>query len=268
VKRLALIFTLAVIVVAFPIPVFAQDYVAVPIFATTDLNVVPITDTLKEGTFEWDVTGRYNDDFNRGHHVSTRLYGALFDNFEFGMNWGISRPATAMNLSLKYKIIDEYKGNFPVSFAVGATDINGIVAPEDMEPWLYGVIGLHDVHLIGWWDWYAGYAFKKSGRVGLVDPQQRDNEDRDSVFGGFKFWVSDRLQVNADVATYTFTDEDSKKEENGYILSGGLNYDVANHVGVQGWVEHFSNPEDNVFVLQFVAQADMKDLTATVSDPE
>ncbi|MFH1676342.1 MAG: hypothetical protein ABIC40_04880 [bacterium] len=261
-NRLALIFTLAVIVAAIPIPVFAQDFGMVPVFATTDLNVVPVTDTLAEGTFEWDVTARYNDDFDRGRRISTRLFGALFDNFEFGMDWGLQQPAGPVNLSLKYKIIDEYDGKFPVSFAIGASGINGLVAASDMEPWLYGVIGLHDVHLIGWWDWYAGYAYKKAGRVGLTDPNAKDNDDLDSLFGGFKFWVSDRLQVNADVATYTLGDQDE------FLVSGGLNYDVDNHIGVQGWVEHYSNPEDNIFVLQFVAQADMKDLTAEVSDPE
>jgi hypothetical protein len=56
VKRLALIFTLAVIALFFAAPAFAY-------IPTTDLNNIPITDTLEEGTFEWDVTARYNENF-------------------------------------------------------------------------------------------------------------------------------------------------------------------------------------------------------------
>jgi hypothetical protein len=119
VKRLALIFTLAIL----------ASFIIVPAVSakanTTDLNIIPITDTLEVGTFEWDVTARYNEDFPRGRRVSTRLFGSLYDNFEFGMSWGISRLAGPMELALKYKILDEYEGKWPVSFAVGAEGITG-----------------------------------------------------------------------------------------------------------------------------------------------
>jgi hypothetical protein len=243
VKRLALIFTLAIIAGFFVVPaVFAAS--------TTDLNNIPITDTLKEGTFEWDLMARYSDDFPRGRRVSTRLFGALFDNFEFGMSWGISRLAGPLELALKYKVLDEYEGRFPVSFAVGAEGITGNRETTGMDPSYYGVIGLHDVRLGGWWDWYIGV---------MNNPTGFDNEDN-SVFGGFKYWVNDDWQVNADYKGYSDNGE--------YVISGGLNYDWVNHIGFQGWVERDSVTEDNVFVLQLVTRADMRDLTGEVSDPE
>jgi hypothetical protein len=243
VKRLALIFTLAVIALFFAAPAFAY-------IPTTDLNNIPITDTLEEGTFEWDVTARYNENFPRGHRVSTRLFGALFENFEFGMGWGISRLAGPVEVAVKYKVLDEYEGRFPVSLAVGAEGITGNYQRTGMDPTYYAVIGVHDVHLGGWWDWYVGAANNPTGF---------DDEDN-SLFGGFKYWVNDEVQVNADYWGYNSNEE--------YVLAGGLNYDWVNHMGIQGWVERDSINEDNVFVLQFTARADMKDLTAEVSDPE
>jgi hypothetical protein len=243
VKRLALILTLAILVFSIPIPAFA--------YATTDLNNIPITNTLEEGTMEWNVTGRYLDDFGRGRRISTRLFGALFDNFEFGMNWGISRPAGPVKLSLKYKVLDEYDGNFPVSVALGAYNITGDTDPGDMEPVLYGVVGIHDIELVGWWDWFLGYAYNPSGG---------DDVENNHIFGGFKYWITEDIQFNADVWSYDDNEE--------FIVTGGLNYDWTNHIGFQGWVERDSKTEDNLFVLQFVARADMRDLTAEVSDPE
>jgi hypothetical protein len=243
VKRLALIFTLAIIASFFAAPAFAY-------IPTTDLNIIPITDTLEEGTFEWDVTARYNDNFPRGHRVSTRLFGALFENFEFGLGWGISRLAGPVEAAVKYKVLDEYEGRFPVSLAVGAEGITGNYQRTGFDPTYYAVIGVHDVQLGGWWDWYVGAANNPTGF---------DDEDT-SLFGGFKYWVNDEVQVNADYWGFNSNEE--------YILAGGLNYDWVNHMGIQGWVERDSINEDNVFVLQFTARADMKDLTAEVSDPE
>lgn len=244
-KRLALIFTLAIL---------ASFLIAPAVFAkanTTDLNIIPITDTLEEGTFEWDVWARYNEDFPRGRRVSTRLFGALFDNFEFGMSWGISRLAGPLELALKYKVLDEYEGRFPVSLAVGAEGITGNSDRTGYDPTLYGVIGIHDINFLsGWWDWYVGFAHNPTGY---------DDEDN-SLFGGFKYWISDDVQFNADYWGYDGNGE--------YMLAGGLNYDWTNHIGFQGWVERDSVTEDNVFVLQFTARADMRDLTAEVSDPE
>ena len=86
-----------------------------------------------------------------------------------------------------------------------------------------------------------------------------DDEDN-SLFGGFKYWFSDTIQLNADYMGYSDNGE--------YIITGGLNYDWTNHIGLAGWVERDSLTEDNVFVLEFQATADMRDLTAEVSDPE
>jgi hypothetical protein len=243
-KKLALLFTLAIL----------ASFVFVPaVFATantTDLNNIPITDTLEEGTFEWDVTARYNEDFPRGRRVSTRLFGSLFDNFEFGMSWGVSRMAGPVELALKYKVLDEYEGRFPVSLAVGVEGITGNADRTGYDPTLYGVVGLHDVHLGGWWDWYVGFA---------NNPMGYDDEDN-SLFAGFKYWVDEDLQVNVDYYGYADNEES--------IIAAGVNYDWVNHLGVQGWVEQDSYNEDTVIVMQFVARADMKDLHATVSDPE
>jgi hypothetical protein len=244
VKRLALLFTLAIL----------AGFVIVPAaFAganTTDLNNIPITDTLEEGTFEWDVYARYNEDFARGRRVHTRLFGALFDNFEFGMSWGISRLAGPLELALKYKVLDEYEGRFPVSLAVGAEGITGNYQRTGYDPMYYGVVGIHDVHLGGWWDWYVGFAHNPTGY---------DDEDN-SLFAGFKYWYDDDIQVNVDYYGYADNEE--------YIIAGGLNYDWVNHLGFQGWVEQDSYYEDTVVVLQFTARADMRDLHAMVSDPE
>ena len=244
-KRLALIFTLAILASFVLVPAASASKAN-----TTDLNIIPITDTLEEGTFEWDVTARYNEDFPRGRRVSTRLFGSLFDNFEFGMSWGISRLAGPMELALKYKVLDEYEGKWPVSFAVGAEGITGNADRTGMDPTLYGVLGLHDVQLGGWWDWYVGLANNPTGF---------DDEDL-SLFGGFKYWVSEDVQVNLDYY--------GRSENEEYTIAGGVNYDWVNHLGFQGWVERDSVTEDNVFVLQFTARADMRDLHAEVSDPE
>jgi hypothetical protein len=242
VKRLALIFTLAVLASLIAIP-------ATFAVATTDLNNIPITDTLKVGTMEWDVIGRYNEDFNRGRRISTRLFTALFDNFEFGMAWGVSRPAGPVEFSAKYKVLDEYN-DFPVSLAVGAEGITGNYQRTNMDPMYYAVVGIHDVHLGGWWDWYVGFANNPTGF---------DNEDN-SIFGGFKYWINEDLQLNADYLGFSDNEES--------VIAAGLNYDWVNHIGFQGWVERDSVTENNVFVLQLAVRGDMRDLTAEVSDPE
>ncbi|MCX6647103.1 MAG: hypothetical protein NTY09_12225 [bacterium] len=193
-KRLALIFTLAILAGALMVPaVNAQSNL-------TNLNNIPVTDTLAAGTFEWDVWAAYNKDFQRGRRIGNRLFGSLYDNLEFGMKWGISRTAGPLELALKYKIIDEYEGRFPVSL--------------------------------------------------------EDN----SLFGGFKYWINDDLQFNADYMGYSSNEW--------YLLTGGFNYDWINHIGFQGWVERDSRSEENIFVLEMAVRADMRDLTAEVSDPE
>ena len=245
-KKLALIFTLAIL----------ASFIAVPAFASatsnlTNLNNIPITDTLEEGTFEWDVQARYHEDFGRGRRVSTRLFGALFDNFEFGMSWGVSRMAGPVELALKYKVLDEYSGReFPLSLAIGAQNITGNSQTTGMDPTLYGVIGIHDVRLGGWWDWYIGIAHNPTGF---------DDEDN-SLFGGFKYWIDEDIQLNVDYW--------GRNDNGDYILAGGFNYDWIKHIGFQGWVERDSVTEDNVFVLELKVRADMRDLTAEISDPE
>jgi len=250
VKRLALIFSLTVVAGLLAIP-SAYAYTRHPgNIPTTSLNNIPITDTLEEGTMEWDLMARYNQDvFNRGRRVSTRLFLALFDNFEIGMSWDISRPAGPVGFGLKYKVLDEYEG-FPVSFAVGASSITGNWQRTQRDPTYYAVLGVHDVRLGGWWDWYVGVA---------NNPLGFDNEDN-SIFGGFKLWFSDDFQFLADYFGY------NDNEEN--IISAGLNYDWVNHIGFHGWVERNSATEDNLFVLQLAVRGDMRDLTAEVSDPE
>jgi hypothetical protein len=256
VKRLALIFSLAIIASFVAIPaVFAQNEYA----DTTSLNRIPITDTLEEGTLQWDVAATFADNIPRGRSVHTRLFGALFDNFEFGMSWGLDPHAGPFEIALKYKVLDEYGGGgicgrggggFPVSVAVGVEGITGNYQRTNWDPTFYGVIGLHDVHLITWWDWYVGMAHNPTGMI----------EEDNSIFGGFKLWINDDLQFNFD-----YTGFDSNESN---IITGGINYDLINHIGLQGWVERDSIHEDNVFVLQFTARADMRDLHAEVSDPE
>jgi hypothetical protein len=245
VKRLALIFTLAILAGALLVPAAnAQSNL-------TNLNNIPVTDTLAVGTFEWDVWSGYNKGFERGRRIGTRLFGSLYDNLEFGMKWGISRTAGPVELALKYKVIDEYNGRFPISLAVGVEGITGNSQRTGIDPTVYGVLGIHDLKFVGhWWDWYVGVNHNPTGL---------DTEDN-SLFGGFKFWINDDIQFNADYMGYS--------DNEWYKLTGGFNYNWINHIGFQGWVERDSLSETNVFVLEMAVRADMRDLTAEVSDPE
>jgi len=248
VKRLALIFTFAVLASLLVLPsAFAANTGRG--VSVSDLNNIPVTDTLAAGTMEWDVTGRYNGDFPRGRRIGTRLFTALFDNFEFGMAWGVSRPAGPVELAMKYKVLDEF-GGWPVSLAIGADRITGNYQRTNVDPMYYAVIGLHDVRIIGWSDWYLGYA---NNPVGF------DNEDN-SIFGGFKYWFNDKWQLNADYLGYDTNHEN--------VMSAGLNYNWVKHLGFQGWVERDSVEDKNIFVLQLNVKGDLRDLTAEVSDPE
>ncbi len=259
-KKLALIVILAGIAFFIATP----SVLARP--ATTDLNNIPITDTLEVGSMEWDLATRYSDDFNRGRRAESRLFVALYEDFEFGMSWGISRRTDEMGfeplyrgagpleMSFKYKILDEYDGGFPVSLAVGVEGITGNYQRTGRDPSYYGVIGIHDVHLLGgWWDWYAG---AYSNPTGYWD-------DDNCFFGGFKLWINDDWQFLADYMGYRSS---INTEES--LITAGLNYDWVNHIGFQGWVERDSFTEDNVFVLELAVRADMRDLHACVSDPE
>jgi len=248
VKRLTLLVTLAIIASFIVIPsAFAT------MTNTTHLNNIPITDTLKTGTMEWDLIGAYSDeDTTRGRNVSTRLFVALFDNVEIGMAYNISRHTRGIGpveFAAKWTVLDQSNG-FPVSIAVGAEGITGNYQRTCIDPTYYAVVGIQDVHIIGWWDWYIGIA---NNPVGI------DNDDN-SVFGGFKYFVSDDVQVNADYKGYD--------SNNHNIMSAGLNYDWVNHIGFQGWVERDSVAKNNIFVLQLAVRGDMKDLKAEVSDPE
>jgi len=254
VKRLALIFTLAILASIIAIPsAFAQDKINPnPGFQhgnLTDLNNIPITDTLKAGTMEWDLLGRYNEDYPRGRRVHSRLFVALFDNFELGLRWRVSRPSGPVQLAAKYKVLDEYNG-FPISLAIGAEGITGNYQRTGIDPTYYAVAGLHDVHLIGWWDWYLGVS---SNPTGL-------NDEDLSLFGGFKYWINDDFQILADYA--------GRNDNEDNTITAGLNYEWAKHLGFQGWVERDSVTEDNIFVLQLAVRGDLTDLTAEISDPE
>jgi hypothetical protein len=245
VKRLALFGALAIIAFFIASPAFAGEY-----FATTDLNHIPITDTLEAGTAEWDLTARYNDSLPRGRRVFNRIFVGLYDNVEFGMLWGINRAGGPVEMSVKWKIFDEYDGQWPVSLAVGAGGITGNYQRTMYDPTYYGVLGIHDVYLAGWWDWYIGFANNPTGY---------DDEDN-SVFGGTQFWFNDRWQFLADYYGYADNEE--------FLLSGGLNYDLVKHIGLHGYVEYDSVDEDTTIVLEFQARALLADLTAPTSDPE
>jgi hypothetical protein len=80
------------------------------------------------------------------------------------------------------------------------------------------------------------------------------------LFGGFKYWINNDWQVNADYWGYNDNSDN--------VIAAGVNYDWAKHIGFQGWVERDSVTEENVFVLELAVRGDMRDLTAEVSDPE
>lgn len=253
-KRLALIFVFAIIVSFTAIPAAYATQVN-----TTHLNNIPITSTLKAGTMEWDLIGSYNKDANRGRRVATRLFLAPLDNLEIGMAWSISRPAGPVELAAKYKVLDQAKG-MPVSVAIGAQGVTGNWERTGVRPTYYAVLGRQDIHLLGWWDLYVGYANnpmglpKNSLYAGYIGTE--DN----SFFGGVKIYFNDDLQVNADYKGY----DDSGES----VISAGLNYDWVNHIGFAGWWEQDSIAKENTVVLQLAVRGDMKDLKAEVSDPE
>ena len=250
-KRLALIFTLAIIASFALIPAAYATQTN-----TTHLNNIPITDTLKAGTFEWDLVGSYNGDIGRGRHVSTRIFGALLDNLEFGMAWSVSRPAGPVELAAKYTVLDQAKG-FPVSVALGAEGITGTFDRTKARPTYYAVVGIQDIHIIGDWDWYVGFANNPMGSL----PAPKLGTEDNSIFGGFKYIINDDFQVNADYKGY-----DGNSES---VISGGLNYYWVNHIGLQGWVERDSAKKENVFVLQLAVRGDLKNgLKEVVSDPD
>jgi hypothetical protein len=247
VKRLALIGSLAILAILIASPAYA---ISDKYFVTSDLNLIPTTDTLEEGTAEWDLTAAYNEDFSRGRVVFSRTHVALFDNVEFGMLWGINRTAGPVQMGAKWKILDEYEGRWPVSLAVGFDHATGNYQRTGFEPVYYGVIGIHDVQLAGWWDWYLGVA---SNPVGY------DTEDV-SLFAGAQYWINEDWQFLADYYGYAENEE--------FFLTGGLNYDLVKHIELQGWVEYDSVTEDTSILLSFNSRALLTDLTEAPSDPE
>jgi hypothetical protein len=223
---------------------------AVDQYSTSDLNLIPTTETLEAGTAEWDVTTYYHDTLPRGRRVVSRVFVGLFNNFEFGMKWGLNRTGGPVELGAKWKVLDEYDSSFPVSLAVGVDRITGNYQRTGYDPTYYAVLGLHDVRVGGWWDWYLGVAHNPTGY---------DDTD-DSLFGGFRYWFSEHTQLNVDYHGY-LDNEDG-------IIGGGLQHDFAKHMGVQVWAEHDTGTEDTVLVAEIRTRADLRDLTASVSDPE
>jgi hypothetical protein len=223
---------------------------AVEQYSTSDLNLIPTTETLEEGTAEWDVTQYLSEDLPRGRRLVSRLFVGLFNNFEFGMKWGLNRTGGPVELGAKWKVLDEYDSSFPVSLAVGADRITGNAQRTGYDPTIYVVLGVHDLRAGGWWDWFIGYANNPTGF---------DDEDN-SLFGGFRYWFSDNTQLNVDYHGY-LDNEDG-------IITGGLQHDFAKHLGLQAWVEHDTGTEDSIVVVELRTRADFRDLTAAVSDPE
>lgn len=248
-KRLALFGALATLAMLIASPAYASGVRQG--FSTTSLNLIPITDTIEEGNAEWDVTVRYNEDLPRGRRLNSRVFVALFDDFEFGMQWGLNRDGGPVAFGAKYKLLDEYESDsWPVSLAIGFDGAVGNYQRLNSDPTLYLVLGKHDVRFITWTDWYVGVAH---------NPTNFDDEDN-SLFGGVKAWINDDWAFNLD---YYGIDSNSD-----FIASGGLHHDLANHIVVAGWLEYDSVSEDTVFVAQIETTADLRDLTAEVSDPE
>jgi hypothetical protein len=220
-------------------------------FSTTDLNLIPITDTNEEGVAEWDVAVRYSEDLPRGRRLNSRVFIALFDDFEFGMQWGLNRDGGPVAFGAKYKLLDEYEtSNFPVSLAVGFDGAVGNYQRLNSDPTYYVVIGKHDVRFITWTDWYVGFA---------NNPMNLDSEDN-SLFAGVNFWINPDWQLALDYYGYADNEE--------FIAAGGLNHDLANHIDVGLSLEYDSLTEDTVAVLHIDTSAHLTDLTAEVSDPE
>jgi hypothetical protein len=249
VKRLALFGTLAALVMLIASPAYATGVRSG--FSTTDLNLIPITDTNEEGVAEWDVTVRYNESLPRGRRLNSRVFVALFDDFEFGMQWGLNRTGGPVAFGAKWKILDEYENNgFPVSAAVGFDGATGNYQRTGADPTYYIVLGKHDVRFITWTDWYIGVA---------NNPTNFDNEDN-SLFGGVKAWINDDWQLDLDYYGYN--------DNSDFLAAVGLDHHVANHIVVAARVEYDSVAEDSVFVAEIATSADLRDLTAEVSDPE
>lgn len=249
-KRLALFGALATLAMLIASPAYANPVKLY--FSTTDLNLIPITDTIEEGYAEWDVTVRYNEDLPRGRRLNSRVFVALFDDFEFGMQWGLNRNGGPVAFGAKYKILDEYESDsWPVSLAIGFDGAVGNYQRLNSDPTYYLVLGKHDVRFITWTDWYVGVA---------NNPTNFDDEDN-SLFAGVKAWINDN-GCTLDLDYYGYNDNSD------FVAAGGIHHNLVNHINVSGWLEYDSVSEDTVFVAQIETTADLRDLTAEVSDPE
>lgn len=232
-KKIVIIFTVALIANMF----FAVAASA----ATTGLNNIPIPQTKELGEWEWDLTVYLDQDLGKGRFFSNSLYGVVIDKLEIGFDWNLSRPVGPLKMSAKYQIWDEIRNGDVIGLAVGVENVQGTRGRGHDEPMYYIVISKQFMN-----NW-AGY-------LGFMQLHSDDH----SFFAGLDWRRDDRWQFRVDYFGYD--------DNNEGILAAGIQYDLAKHIGLAGWVNYDTFSEKESFVLELQFDANFMDLTMETGD--
>jgi hypothetical protein len=240
-RRFALIVTLAI---------FASFLWSTAAFASgTDLNTVWTTDLLEEGEFQWDLTlGVSNEQYvtywdEDGRFLTNDFYTTIWKNLEIGMQFNVERNVGPFSMFAKYRIFDENEGKFPVSVAVGASNIIGTHDRYSSEVIPYIVVGKNFNRLDG----YIGFAHNASGV-----------QDDDSLFGGFDYMWNEDWDFVVDF--YGFNDTADA------LISGGAYYDLMKHFGLNAWATYDTSTENAIIVVELSFTGRFDDLKADTTE--
>jgi hypothetical protein len=238
-RRFALIAALAI---------FASFLWSTAAFASgTDLNTVWTTELLEEGAFQWDLTlGTSNEQYTAfwsedGRFLTNDFYTTIWKNLEVGMAFNVERNVGPFSLFAKYRVFNEKDGDFPVSLAVGASNIIGTHDRYSSEVIPFIVVGKN----FDKFDGYVGFAHNASGV-----------QDDDSLFGGIDYMWNEDWDIVVDFFGYNDTGDS--------VISGGLYYDLMKHFGLNGWVSYDSGTENTIIVVELAFTGRFDDLKADV----
>jgi len=238
-RRFALIAALAI---------FASFLWSTAAFASgTDLNTVWTTELLEEGAFEWDLAlGTSNEEYTAfwsedGRFLTNDFYTTIWKDLEIGMAFNVERNVGPFSLFAKYRIFNEAEDNFPVSLAVGASNIVGTHERYSSEVIPYIVVGKN----FDKFDGYVGFAHNASGV-----------QDDDSLFGGIDYMWNEDWDIVVDFFGYNDTGDS--------VISGGLYYDLMKYFGLNGWVSYDSGTESTIVVVELAFTGRFDDLKADV----
>jgi hypothetical protein len=211
------------------------------------LNTVWTTELLEEGAFEWDLAlGTSNEEYTAfwsedGRFLTNDFYTTIWKDLEIGMAFNVERNVGPFSLFAKYRIFNEAEDNFPVSLAVGASNIVGTHERYSSEVIPYIVVGKN----FDKFDGYVGFAHNASGV-----------QDDDSLFGGIDYMWNEDWDIVVDFFGYNDTGDS--------VISGGLYYDLMKHFGLNGWVSYDSGTESTIVVVELAFTGRFDDLKADV----